>query len=78
MCGPASSGAARDELAQALGCEIGQAAAMAGTLLSSPHPLVAAAGNHRTGAGPNPWRGLPIFSAWIIQPENADDPADPA
>jgi len=43
LCGPASSGAARAELAQALGCEIDRAAAMARALLSEPHPLVAAA-----------------------------------
>jgi hypothetical protein len=23
----------------------------------------------------SPWRGLPVFSAWITQPEDADDPA---
>ena len=22
-----------------------------------------------------PWQGLPVFSAWITQPENADNPA---
>jgi hypothetical protein len=27
---------------------------------------------------PGPWRGLPVFSAWITQPEDADDLADPA
>jgi hypothetical protein len=27
---------------------------------------------------PSPWRGLPVFSAWITQPEDADDLADPA
>ena len=25
----------------------------------------------------SPWRGLPVFSAWITQPEDADDPASP-
>jgi hypothetical protein len=43
LCGPASSGAARAELAQVLGCDVEQAAAAAGALLSVPHPLVAAA-----------------------------------
>jgi hypothetical protein len=28
--------------------------------------------------GPSPWHGLPGFSALITQPEDADDPADPA
>ena len=27
---------------------------------------------------PSPWHGLPVFSAWITQPEDADDPAGPA
>jgi hypothetical protein len=26
----------------------------------------------------SPWRGLPVFSAWITQPEDADEPASPA
>jgi hypothetical protein len=29
----------------------------------------------RRTATPRPWRGLPVFSAWITQPEDADDPA---
>jgi hypothetical protein len=34
----------------------------------------------RRGALPvtSPWRGLPVFSAWITQPEDADEPASPA
>jgi hypothetical protein len=43
LCGPASSGAARAELAEVLGCDVDQAAAAAGALLAAPHPLVAAA-----------------------------------
>jgi hypothetical protein len=27
---------------------------------------------------PAPWHGLPVFSAWITQPEDAEDPASPA
>ena len=50
LCGPASSGAVRAELADALGCEVDQAAAVAGVLLSEPHPQVpAAAGFWRRG-----------------------------
>jgi hypothetical protein len=43
LCGPASSGAARAELAEVLGLDVEQAAAMASRLLLAPHPLVAAA-----------------------------------
>ena len=43
LCGPASSGAARAELGEVLGLDVQQAAAVAGRLLSAPHPLVAAA-----------------------------------
>jgi hypothetical protein len=43
LCGPASSGRTRSELATVLGCEIGTAAATAAALLAEPHPLVAAA-----------------------------------
>lgn len=43
LCGPASSGAARAELAEVLGLDVDQAAAAASGLLSAPHPLVAAA-----------------------------------
>lgn len=51
LCGPASSGAVRAELADALGCEVDQAAAVAGALLSGPHPHVpAAAGFWRRGS----------------------------
>jgi hypothetical protein len=43
LCGPASSGTARAELAEVLGLDVEQAAAVASRLLSAPHPLVAAA-----------------------------------
>jgi hypothetical protein len=43
LCGPASSGQTRSELAAVLGCEIEAAAAAAAALLAEPHPLVAAA-----------------------------------
>ncbi len=42
-CGPASSGAARAELAEVLGLDVEQAADVAGRLLSAPHPHLAAA-----------------------------------
>ena len=43
LCGPASSGPARAELAEVLGLDVEEAAEVAGRLLSPPHPLVAAA-----------------------------------
>ena len=43
LCGPASSGEARDRLTEVVGCDLDQAAAVAGGLLSAPHPAVAAA-----------------------------------
>jgi len=69
LCGPASSGAARAELAQVLGCDVDQAAAVAGALLSAPPPLVAA------GAGV--WRRDSVdteaLSRWLVSlPEAAE------
>ena len=43
LCGPASSGAPRAGLAEVLGLDVEQAAAVASRLLLAPHPLVAAA-----------------------------------
>jgi hypothetical protein len=43
LCGPASTGSDRRELADALGCDAGEAAAVTARLLGQPHPLVAAA-----------------------------------
>ena len=46
-----------------------------------PFAAVASGQDHHGGehaSGPSPWHGLPVFSAWITQPEDADDPADPA
>jgi hypothetical protein len=43
LCGPASGGQARDRLAEVVGGDLDQAAAVAGALLSVPHPAVAAA-----------------------------------
>jgi hypothetical protein len=48
-----------------------------------PYAVVAVAADQDDHAGrhtpePSPWRGLPVFSAWITQPEDADDPASPA
>jgi hypothetical protein len=42
---------------------------------------VAADEGHRGGpgaAGHSPWHGLPVFSAWITQPEETGEPTDPA
>jgi hypothetical protein len=43
LCGPATTGAQRATLAGVLGCDVEEAARLATGLLSSPHPLVAAA-----------------------------------
>jgi hypothetical protein len=43
LAGPATTGAERAALADVLGCDVGEAARLATGLLSSPHPLVAAA-----------------------------------
>ena len=43
LCGPASTGAARSQLTEVLGCDVGDAAAAAAGLLAAPHPLVATA-----------------------------------
>jgi hypothetical protein len=65
LCGRASSGQARDRLAEAVGCDLDQAAAMAGALLSEPHPAVAAAAGvwprgDVSGGPPGRWlAGLP-------------------
>jgi hypothetical protein len=48
LCGPASSGAARAELAEVLGLDVEHATATASRLLLAPHPLVAAALERRT------------------------------
>jgi hypothetical protein len=45
--------------------------AQIGLLLREPRPV-------RTHDGCRSWRGLPVFSAWVTQPEDADDPASPA
>ena len=47
-----------------------------------PYAVVAVTADQDHHAGrhtpePGPWRGLPVFSAWITQPEDADDPASP-
>jgi hypothetical protein len=43
LCGPASRGDTRAELAEVVGCELDEAAAVARVLLSVPHPQLAAA-----------------------------------
>ena len=40
---------------------------------------VASAGDAREVAGPtqaNPWNGIPVFSAWVAEPEDAEDSED--
>jgi hypothetical protein len=65
LCGPASGEKTRARLAEAVGCDLDHAAAVADGLLSAPHPAVAAAagvwGRHgsRTGGLARWLAGLP-------------------
>ncbi len=63
LCGPAARGATRRELEDALGCDAGEAAAVAAKLLDAPPQVVgaAAAAWNRAGVGLDPqWlAGLP-------------------
>jgi hypothetical protein len=62
LCAPAASGAERRELADVLGCEPEEAAALAAGLLEAPHPLVSAAAAvwNMPGMGDERWlAGLP-------------------
>lgn len=62
LCGPAAGGADRRELADVLGCEPDEAAAVAAALLEAPHPAVGAAAAvwNKEGAGDPRWlAGLP-------------------
>jgi hypothetical protein len=62
LCGPASDGANRTALIDALGCDIDAAASVAADLLAHPHPLVAAAAAvwHAPGSVSDQWlTGLP-------------------
>jgi hypothetical protein len=62
LCGPASDGANRVALTEALGCDIDVAASVAADLLAHPHPLVAAAAAlwHAPGSVSDQWlSGLP-------------------
>jgi hypothetical protein len=58
LAGPASTGADRETLTDALGCDVGAAAQAAAALLANPHPLVASAAAVWTAAGmrlPDPY-----------------------
>jgi hypothetical protein len=35
-------------------------------------PAVPPADRERYGAGGSPWRGVPVFSAWVSAPDDAD------
>jgi hypothetical protein len=62
LCGPATSGEERRQFEDVLGCDVDEAASIAGGLLEQPHPLVGAAGAvwNREGAGNPSWlAGLP-------------------
>ena len=39
-------------------------------------PVRGGRGRRRRPAGPGPWHGLPVFSAWVAQPEDAARAAD--
>jgi hypothetical protein len=43
-----------------------------------PYAVVAVTTDDNWSAGRRPWEGLPVFSAWITQPEDASDPASAA
>jgi hypothetical protein len=75
LAGPASSGQNRAALTEVLGCEIEQAAQAAGNLLSSPHPLVAAAAavwNHPGAVSAGWLAGLPAAVQTGAVPDQAD------
>jgi len=61
LAGPASSGASRDTLTEALGCDVDTAARTAADLLAHPHPLVASAAAVWTAAGE---KFSPEFGQW--------------
>lgn len=74
LAGPASSGENRATLTEVLGCDVEQAATAAADLLSSPHPLVAAAAAvwNRPGAVSADWlAGLPAAVQTGAVPDQA-------
>jgi len=79
LCGPAAGGADRRALREVLGCEADVAARIAAGLLSSPHPLVAAAAAVWTrdgvplSAGFRAWQsGLPTAVRTGVLPAPAE------
>jgi hypothetical protein len=61
LCGQASTGAARDELAEVLGTDVESAAAAARALLEAPHPLVPSA----TAVWNRPGVQTPALKQWL-------------
>ena len=62
LCGPATSGEERRQLEDVLGCDVDEAASIAGGLLEQPHPVVGAAAAvwNKEGKGDPGWlAGLP-------------------
>jgi hypothetical protein len=62
LCGPAARGEERRALGEVLGCEPGEAAAVAAELLEAPHPVIGAAAavwNTAGGGDPGWLAGLP-------------------
>ena len=75
LCGPATAGAEREVVTEALGAEAAPSAAAASDLLASPHPLVAAAAAvwSRPGAVDQAWLdGLPAVVERGDMPSQAD------
>lgn len=64
LAGPASTGADRESLTDALGCDVPAAAAAAADLLADPHPLVAGAAAAWTAAG---FDGTATFRRWLAE-----------
>jgi hypothetical protein len=72
-------------LAVALSMPVTQPGLLRSAELRFGHPFavvaVTADDGYRSGqraAGHSAWHGLPVFSAWITQPEDADEPGGPA
>jgi hypothetical protein len=60
--------AAASAVAVALAIRVPRAGVIRTAELRFGHPYAAVA----VTAGPGPWRGLPVFSAWVADPENAE------
>ena len=52
-------------------------ASTARSLLRFGHPYAVVAVTTDPTGGAGPWHGLPVFSAWVSEPEEATDDAEP-